>query len=104
MLLFIFVSNVLVFPTDYRILLDDEAPKFDNLPSNMSVFSDAGQAFAIVNWTEPDAVDNSGVVMVSSSAKPGSPFYIGTTNVTYTAVDASGNAAEYTFNVTVIGP
>ena len=84
-------------------VIDHEDPKLYNLPNHSSVVSNTGQAFAIVIWTEPDAVDNSGVVMVSSSAKPGSLFYIGTTNVTYTAVDASGNAAEYTFNVTVIG-
>ena len=59
----------------------------------------------MVYWTEPEpsATDNSGVVTISSSAIPGSLFYIGTANVTYTAVDPSGNIAEYTFTVTVTG-
>ena len=83
--------------------LDDEDPELDNLPNNIYVSSNAGKDFATANWTEPNASDNSGVVTVSASAEPGSRFYIGTTNVTYNAVDPSGNAAEYTFIVTVAG-
>ena len=56
-----------------------------------------------MNWTEPSATDNSGVVNMSSTIKPESLFYIGTTKVTYTAVDPSGNADDYTFTVTVTG-
>ena len=82
---------------------DEEIPKLNNIPSNISVSSNVGQAFAIVNWTEPNANDNSGVVTVSSSIKSGSLFYIGITNVTYTAVDPSGNTAKYIFIVTVTG-
>ena len=85
------------------MFLDDEAPKLDNLPNNMSVSSNAGQAFAMVNWREPNATDNSGVVTVSSSIKPGSRFYIGSTNVTYTAADPSSNEDKYSFIVTVTG-
>ena len=84
-------------------VLDEEVPKLHNLPNNISVPTNVGQAFARVNWTEPNATDNSGVVTVSSDIKSGSLFYIGTTNVTYTAVDPSGNAAEYNFIVTVAG-
>ena len=62
-----------------------------------------GQDYAIVNWREPNASDNSGVVNVSSTIKSGSRFYIGTTYVTYTAVDPSNNADDYTFNIIVIG-
>ena len=84
-------------------ILDEEVPKVYNLPKNISVSSNSGKAFVIVNWTEPNATDNSGVVTVSSSIKSGSLFYIGITNVTYTATDSSGNTAEYTFVVTVTG-
>ena len=88
-----------------RYILDKEVPKFNDLPDNISVSTNAGQAFAIVNWMEPEpnATDNSGVVTISSTAKPGSLFNIGITNVTYTAVDSSGNTAEYTFIVKVTG-
>ena len=52
---------------------------------------------------EPTATDNSGIVTMSSTTKPGSQFYLGTTSMTYTAVDPSGNKAEYNFIVTVTG-
>ena len=88
--------------TPYHFL-DTEVPKLDNLPENISVSSSSGKAFAIVNWKDPNAIDNSGAVTVSSSIKSGSLFYIGTTNVTYTAVDPSGNTDDFTFVVTVKG-
>ena len=84
-------------------ILDDEVPRFDNLPNNISVSSIIGKDFSIVNWTEPNVTDNSGVVNMSSTIKPGSPFYIGTTDVKYAAVDPSGNVDGYTFIVRVTG-
>jgi gliding motility-associated-like protein len=55
---------------------------------------------AEVTWNEPLASDNCSAVMVSGS-EPGSIFPIGTTVVTYTATDPSGNKSTCTFNVTV---
>ena len=82
-------------------VLDNEAPKLYNLPNSISVYSNSGKAFAIVNWSEPNATDKSDKVTVSSRIKPGSQFYLGTTTVTYTAVEPSGNSNCYTFAVTV---
>ena len=87
----------------FFIISDEEIPTFDYLYKNISVPTNIGKDFATLNWTEPNATDNSGVVTVSSSNTPGLRFYIGSTNVTYTAIDPSGNRATSTFKVTVIG-
>ncbi len=56
-----------------------------------------------MTWTEPTATDNSGVVTLSQRTHaPGSFFVVGTTAVTYTYVDGSGNSAQCTFDVRVI--
>ena len=64
---------------------------------------DDGQTTAVVNWSEPNVTDNSGVFTLTSTLNSGSEFNIGTTDVTYIAVDSSGNKAEKTFVVTVKG-
>ena len=64
---------------------------------------DDGQTTAIVNWSEPNVTDNSGVFTLTSTLNSGSEFNIGTTDVTYIAVDSSGNKAEKTFVITVKG-
>lgn len=56
---------------------------------------------ATVNWTAPTASDNCSAT-VTSTHSPGALFPIGTTAVTYTAEDPSGNIAECTFNVVVV--
>ena len=76
---------------------------FSNIPSDITVNSVHGRPTADVTWTEPNVTDNSGIYTVSSSHNPGFAFHIGTTTVTYSVVDASGNAASLEFDVTVIG-
>ena len=57
----------------------------------------------IVTFSEPTATDNSGSVSLSSrSHAPGQFFVTGSTTVTYTFVDPSGNSASCSFNVIVI--
>jgi hypothetical protein len=56
---------------------------------------------AVVSWTPPVAMENCGVVTVTSSHSPGAHFPIGTTVVTYTAINASGGTATCSFNVVV---
>lgn len=55
---------------------------------------------AIVTWNSPIVNDNCSYT-VSSTHNSGSQFPIGTTIVTYTVTDASGNAAHCSFNVMV---
>ena len=69
----------------------------------MVVNTDVGLATADVSWVVPNITDNSGDFTITASHDPSYTFGIGITNVTYRAVDASGNEALYSFTVTVEG-
>jgi uncharacterized repeat protein (TIGR01451 family) len=58
---------------------------------------------AIATWTPPVGTDNCAGSTTSRTAgpAPGSVFPIGSTTVTYTVTDASGNTASCSFTVTV---
>ncbi|MCX6903730.1 MAG: HYR domain-containing protein [Verrucomicrobia bacterium] len=69
------------------------------------VGNDPGLCGAVVSWVEPTATDNStgtNAVMLRSTRMPGSRFALGTTLVTYTATDPSGNRSKCSFSVTVL--
>ena len=81
---------------------DTQAPVFAGCPTNITTSATAGLCGAVVNWTPPTATDNCpGTVTVTSNYAPGATFPVGTTTVTYTAVDAVGNTSTCTFTVTV---
>ena len=80
---------------------DDEAPSISGMPANITQTNDAGNCSAAVNWTAPAASDNCAVNTFTSDAAPGDTFPVGTTTVTYTAVDIYGNTNTAAFNVTV---
>jgi hypothetical protein len=80
---------------------DTEAPVINDCPTNITVSNDSGSCGANVNWTSPSGTDNSGSVILTSNFEPGSSFPVGTTLVTYTATDPSGNSASCSFEVTV---
>ncbi|WKD84677.1 Serine-rich platelet adhesin [Polaribacter huanghezhanensis] len=73
-------------------------------PADFSVFATSGNG-ALVNYTAPVATDNCSVVTPTMTAglASGATFPLGTTLVTYTATDASGNTASASFNVKVTG-
>ena len=87
----------------FHFFSSDNEVMFSNSPGDIKVNNDAGQSFAIVTWTAPTVTDNFGSYTVTSSHSSGSSFSIGITRVTYSVVDASGNTASYSFNITVIG-
>ena len=80
---------------------DMVAPTFANFPKNITV-SALAACSAKVNWIEPDANDNCKIDVVTSSAKPGDVFNVGTTFVKYFAKDKSGNMAVDSFKITVL--
>lgn len=80
---------------------DTEAPVLSNMPSSVSVSNDASQCTAIVTWTAPTVTDNCSGATASSDFPSGHAFPVGTTTVTYTATDASGNTDIASFTVTV---
>ncbi|HEU4719256.1 MAG TPA: HYR domain-containing protein [Bacteroidia bacterium] len=79
---------------------DVENPVISNTPSSISVNNDAGLCGAVVSWTPPTATDNCSATL-TSNYNSGDLFPPGTTTVTYTATDPSGNTATSSFTVTV---
>jgi len=84
-------------------VLDNQPPTITCSPNVNAIATSA--AGAVVNYVAPVGTDNcSGTTTVLTAGLPsGSTFPIGTTTVTYTATDASGNSANCSFTVTVKG-
>ncbi len=84
-------------------LTEDLAPTI-SCPENISVENDLGLCTAMVNYDLPVAADNCDGISLALSGGPasGAAFPEGTTTVTYTATDASGNDASCSFTVTVV--
>ncbi|XP_022082334.1 uncharacterized protein LOC110974776 isoform X2 [Acanthaster planci] len=81
---------------------DNTPPVISNCPNNQAVTAAVGATSAVVTWVEPTATDNSGIAVTRlSNASPGDSFNLGSTTVTYTFTDNSGNEAVCSFVVTV---
>lgn len=80
-------------------VLDQTAPVFSSCPANITVAVNNGCYAMAVNLGTPTATDNCSAVNFSNNA-PAS-FPLGSTVVTWTASDASGNTATCTQTVTV---
>jgi HYR domain/Ricin-type beta-trefoil lectin domain-like/Secretion system C-terminal sorting domain len=87
---------------------DTTAPIFERCPQNMvinqSVQAGTTQNCAFVQWETPLAYDNCGIASMNRTWTSGECFPIGSTTVTYTAIDSSHNSAACTFTVTVLEP
>lgn len=70
-------------------------------PSNVTVSNTTGSCGANVTYPAATANDNCNVASLVYSQNSGTFFPVGTTIVTATATDGSGNTASCTFNVTV---
>lgn len=82
--------------------LDTTAPSI-TCPADMTVSSSANPGCGEnVSWTVPTASDNCDMdVQVASSFTPGDFFPLGTTEITYFAIDDAGNIDSCKFNITV---
>ena len=80
---------------------DNEAPAISGCLADTTISSDAGICGASFSWTAPTASDNCTLSSFTSTHTPGAVFPVGTTTVTYTAVDSSGNITTCSFTVTV---
>ncbi|MET4074347.1 HYR domain-containing protein [Hymenobacter sp. UYCo722] len=78
---------------------DTEKPVL-TVPANLVANAPATQCGAVVNFT-PTATDNCAGATVMASPASGSTFPVGTSTVTVTATDASGNTSTGSFTVTV---
>jgi len=85
---------------------DNTKPVFVGCPGNITLQTGAGNATCLqtASWTAPTVTDNcpdGGSTALTSTHTPGSSFAVGTTTVTYTATDGSGNTQTCSFTVTV---
>lgn len=96
---------------------DNEAPMFTTCPGNQNVNTDTGVCFATVSGIDVVVSENcqidsisyvvSGVTTASGlNDASGTEFNLGTSTVTYTAVDTSGNfsTCQFTVNVSDMEP
>lgn len=83
---------------------DGQAPTI-NCPNNITEYTGPGSTTCgkNVTWTPPVPTDNClGPVTLTCSHVNGSFFPVGTTTVTYTAIDGSLNSIQCNFTITVV--
>ena len=80
---------------------DTEDPVINDMPTNITQAADPGVCTAAVTWVAPSATDNCTLATLAPTHAIGSTFDLGTTNVTYTAIDIYGNTTTATFTITV---
>jgi gliding motility-associated-like protein/uncharacterized repeat protein (TIGR01451 family) len=83
-------------------VIDNIFPVIVGCPANITVTNAPGVCGAFVFWTLPSALDNCGIISFTSNFGSGDLFPIGTSTVTYTAIDGAGNEVSCSFTVTVI--
>ena len=82
--------------------LDDIPPVIADCPEDIVIILEETECESEANWILPNASDNVSVESFSASHIPGeSMFQVGSTLVTYTALDPNGNSANCSFNITV---
>ena len=81
---------------------DTSPPVISGCPASITFMSPIGSTQLEITWTEPTAVDNSGLGPIRTQThQPTDSFPVGTTAVTYTFTDQAGNSAECSFDVTI---
>lgn len=89
-------------PCNTVITVTDNTPPTITCPTNIEVNADPCIGSIAVNFPNPQASDNCPGVTYNCSHQSGSNFLCGTTTVSCTAIDASGNASTpCTFNIDV---
>jgi gliding motility-associated-like protein len=81
------------------IVNDNAAPLINGCPADISASANAS-CQAVVNWAPP-TVDDCSTVTLTGSHQPGDSFPVGSTEITYTATDNSGNSSSCKFDVIV---
>ena len=96
-----------IYPNPITVCISDVQPPVFGVPcpgGPIVAYAERDKFSALVNWTEPVAIDNSGVTpAVTSNCQSPQRFSQGTHVITYTAVDQSGNKATCSFTVKVLG-
>ena len=88
----------------YERYPDATAPTLDGMPAGITNEA-AGPDGATATWTPPtasgDPDDADADLAITGTSNPGDTFPIGSTPVTYTAMDLEGNSVSASFTVTV---
>jgi gliding motility-associated-like protein len=87
----------------FDVTVDDTELPTITCPVNITVSNDPGVCGALVNYLAPVGADNcpASVTSMIAGQASGTFFSIGTTTQTYQVIDASGNTAQCSFDVTV---
>ncbi len=97
-------SSPWLFSTCTQMLfLTDDAPTVSNCPVDQVIDLSTNGCNSTATWELPSWNEDCGLQSVSSSAQPGDEFPLGTTTVTYLAIDFCGNSVECEFTITVTG-
>jgi hypothetical protein len=83
----------------FTVTVTDTQPPTITCPADISMF---GNSPAPVTYTTPTPTDNCPGATAACVPPSGSTFPVGTTTVTCTATDASGNTANCTFTITLV--
>ncbi len=83
-------------------VMDVTAPNIYNMPQDVTVTGNGYGCSVNVGWNEPIRIDNCGIQTWGPDYPNGSAFGVGTTTVTYTAIDKCGNSSSASFDITVI--
>lgn len=87
---------------DLQVMVIPNDPPMITCPANLIAKSATpGSAMAIVSYPSPVVTDDCGVASTLCNPPSGSSFPLGTTTVTCTATDTSGNTAQCGFTVTL---
>ena len=86
------------------IEVDSTGPVISDCPQSAEYVVPPGTTSQQVTWTEPTAVDDSGQpAVVTQSHRPDDSFPIGSTEVSYTFTDQTGNSNNCIFIITIMG-
>ena len=89
----------------FIIITDQERPSFNSTcPDNIVLYTDNDDPVKLPSsFKKPEATDNAKNPNVYVSGFPDDSFFpVGTTVVSYTAVDAAGLTASCVFTVTIV--
>jgi gliding motility-associated-like protein len=86
----------------FKLTVKDKIPPvFSNYAVEVEAASVDETCGANVTWVQPTITDNCGVLSWESSRDPGDRFDVGTTRVTYEAIDVNGNTSTCDINIVV---
>ena len=90
------------FETSFTVIVEDnQLPSISGMPANITQNNDAELCGAVVTWMDPTSEDNCAIEELSSSHPNGGVFDVGTTTVTYTALDIHGNSSTASFDIVI---